>query len=424
MMEDFAKYNSNLENIFHLWIDTSSTPYTNKSSNVAEQIRSLVSIDALKESGVFFTGDNLADKAIRELAAPFTEGSYIIDPTCGSGNLLIAATKLLHVLPTASETLKTWGGKLCGIDIFPEFVYCTKLRIILEVLIRGATLDEPLEKLLSYLPNIFQGNCLDFTTEISKATHIVMNPPFNASDSVVDYEWAKGKISNAAVYYYEIVKSANDGCCVSAILPDVLRSGSRFKNWRDSASNLSDGKISIEGRFDNLTDIDIFILSGIKSSATDNTIPWQRKSECLQTSQLGEFFNISVGTVVPYRDPHEGELCSYIHPKILPKWEEYEKPQEFRYYSGKTHTPPFVVIRRTSGPRDKCRAVPTLILGTAPIAVENHLIVLKPKSGGLKNCRELMKALEKEYVNEFLNERIRCRHLTVTAVSEIPWSKS
>lgn len=422
MMEDFAKYNSTLENIFHLWKEEPSNPYSNENNITAKEVRSLIGIDTLRESGVFFTGDHLADKAVSRFTKEVNDDSFIIDPTCGSGSLLVAATKKLRIMPTASETLKKWGNQLCGIDIYPEFVYCTKLRIVLESLIRGSVLDEPLEKLVSYLTYIKQGNCLDYKPQMGDATHIIMNPPFNSSENAVNYKWAKGKISNAAVYYYEIANSAKDGCCITAILPDVLRSGSRFENWRTNIAPLGQSEVSNEGRFDTHTDIDIFILSGTVSENSRCEIPWQAKETKFDLS-IKDFFDVSVGAVVPYRDPHEGNLYPYIHPKSLPKWGELTSPEEYRHFLGRTYTPPFVAIRRTSGPRDKSRVVPTLILGREPIAVENHLIVLKPKRNGVKQCREVMKMLKQDYVNDFLNTRIRCRHLTVTAVSEIPWRK-
>jgi hypothetical protein len=83
--------------------------------------------------------------------------------------------------------------------------------------------------------------------------------------------------------------------------------------------------------------------------------------------------------------------------------------------------PPFVVIRRTSSPSDKFRASGTIIAGKKAVAVENHLIVIRPKNSTLKDCNELLKLLKSEQTNNFLNERMRCRHLTVGIVKKIPF---
>ena len=93
---------------------------------------------------------------------------------------------------------------------------------------------------------------------------------------------------------------------------------------------------------------------------------------------------------------------------------------ESRRHEGLVYEPPFVVIRRTSRPGHPYRATATVIAGKRPIAVENHLIVCEPKDGKLGTCRKLMKQLKTPAVNEFLNARIRCRHLTVGSVAAIP----
>ncbi|MCK9709477.1 hypothetical protein [Pseudomonas syringae] len=422
-MEGFAEYNTKLEQVFYLWKKDSSS-FSNHSNVTASKVRELIDITTLRESGVFFTSDALAEKAINSFNVPIDDTALVVDPTCGSGSLLVAASRKLSVMPLASETLRQWGKQLCGIDLFPEFVYCTKLRIVLESLVRGAKADKSLSELLDLLINIHTGDCLDNLSVIAKATHLALNPPYSNSKTTARYSWANGKINNAAIYYYELSLVLKDGCSISAILPDVLRSGSRFAAWRSAVEPaLTNSNVSVEGRFDKQTDIDIFILNGLVNKKGFDKVEWQTAETLGKTGslKLRDFFEVAVGAVVPFRDPHEGKLYAYIHPKTLPRWGEISKIPESRNFLGRVFQPPFVAIRRTSGPRDKHRAVPTLVLGKRLVAVENHLIVLTPKNGSLDKCRELLKLLEEKYINEFLNSRIRCRHLTVSAISEIPW---
>jgi len=424
-MEDFAEYNTKLEQIFHLWTHEPDQKFKNNSTITARKVRELIDIATLRESGVFFTSDSLAEKAINNFNIPINEDSFIVDPTCGSGSLLVAASKKMPIADSASETLKQWGLQLCGFDIYPEFVECTKLRIVLETLVRGAKPDKSLKELTNLLTNIQVGNCLENKETISKATHLALNPPYNNSKGIVKYNWARGKINNAAIFYFELSLTLKHGCSISAILPDVLRSGSRFESWRMTVEEkLANTKVSTEGRFDKNTDIDIFLINGIIKKTDRQEIQWQPVKIYGDKSNttIGDHFKVSVGAVVPFRDPHEGPNYSYIHPKTLPRWGEVKKIPEKRKFLGRVFQPPFVVIRRTSGPRDRYRAVPTLILGKRLVAVENHLLVLTPIDGDLNHCRELLKLLKKEQVNVYLNNRIRCRHLTVSAVSEIPWS--
>ena len=92
-----------------------------------------------------------------------------------------------------------------------------------------------------------------------------------------------------------------------------------------------------------------------------------------------------------------------------------------RRHEGKVYKPPFVVIRRTSRPGHPYRAAATVIAGKEAVAVENHLIVCEPKAKTLKMCKKLMTQLKTQTINKFLDERIRCRHLTVGAVAAIPF---
>lgn len=83
-----------------------------------------------------------------------------------------------------------------------------------------------------------------------------------------------------------------------------------------------------------------------------------------------------------------------------------------------------MVIRRTSSPKDKYRASGAIISGKELVAVENHLIIIKPKNNTVKACNELLDLLKSESTNSFLNSRIRCRHLTVSAVKNIPYANN
>ena len=134
---------------------------------------------------------------------------------------------------------------------------------------------------------------------------------------------------------------------------------------------------------------------------------------------LGDRFEVRVGTVVPHRD-EIGDSYPYIHARSVPAWATVREFDESRLHSGRLFKPPFVVIRRTSRPEHRYRAAATIIAGEVPVAVENHLIVCIPLDQRVGSCRQLIKQLKLPNTNEYLNERIRCRHLTVRAIKQIP----
>ena len=93
---------------------------------------------------------------------------------------------------------------------------------------------------------------------------------------------------------------------------------------------------------------------------------------------------------------------------------------EKRRFRGTVLNPPLIVIKRTSSPSDRNRASATIINLREPVAIENHMIVVTPKDGKMDTCRKLMRILQNQKTNDFLNERIRLRHLTIGVIKDIP----
>jgi hypothetical protein len=56
-----------------------------------------------------------------------------------------------------------------------------------------------------------------------------------------------------------------------------------------------------------------------------------------------------------------------------------------------------------------------------PVAVDNHLLVAIPTNDGVASCHRLLELLDTEQTTSMLNGRIRCRHMTVAAIKDLPW---
>ena len=98
---------------------------------------------------------------------------------------------------------------------------------------------------------------------------------------------------------------------------------------------------------------------------------------------VGDRFDISVGPLVDYRSPRKGPRVPYLVAKNFPVWGTVRKPLREPVDSVDVlHDGPFVVIPRTSRPGDSYRARAALVADSRGIAVENHLLVLRPRSGG------------------------------------------
>lgn len=380
-------------------------------------------IETRRKFGAFFTGTDLGALLIA-CGTGSDANSIFYDPTCGMGDLLVAAARRLPIGATLIETLEQWGRQLYGTDLHQEFVDGTKTRLILLARQRHRT-DETLgSSSVTLFPNIRAADGIKQNALFARASYLLLNPPFGQVALRSNCKWAGGRITEAAEFVIVALERANTGTEMLAILPEVLRSGSFSEQWRARVHQLAEVQlIKPYGIFDESADVDVFLLRLVKRATPldQPPFPWSGEID-RQTTTVGDFFDVHVGRVVPHRDPETGEEHPYIHPRCVPTWTVMREFDEFRRHKGLVYEPPFVVIRRTSRPGHPYRATATIIAGKRPVAVENHLIVCEPKDRKMGTCHKLMNQLKTSATNDYLNARIRCRHLTVGSVSTIPYN--
>ncbi|MFT5622303.1 MAG: hypothetical protein ACI9FZ_000223 [Bacteroidia bacterium] len=385
------------------------------------ELRRVSSLEVRREFGVFFTGSELGAKLL-ELCTTFNQNSVIYDPTCGAGDLLVAAARKLPLKRNLNATLTQWGKQLYGTDLHREFIQGARTRLVLLARQRHQSDSKLKSTPAQFFPGIKVGNGLQQARLFKKATHLLLNPPFGVEQVAEDCGWASGKMTLAAEFVAKALEYSNEGVQLFAILPEVLRSGSFSENWQKYIEQLSEiRKVQPYGIFDASADIDVFLLHSIRAKPGHaiQTVPWSPLTAEEQVT-LGDLFEVRVGTVVPHRDEEVGDSYPYIHARSVPAWATVTEFEESRLHTGRLFQPPFVVIRRTSRAEHRYRAAATIIAGEVPVAVENHLIVCIPRDQSIDSCRQLVEQLKLPNTNEYLNERIRCRHLTVRAIKQIP----
>ncbi len=350
------------------------------------------------------------------------QGLYF-DPACGAGDLLIGVAKRLPVAPTLKETILDWGKRLAGWDISPEFVRMAKARLVLLAASRCRARPNSHEIVLdTVFPRISVRDFLAQSKPLQPDDVVVMNPPFSYIATPYDCSWSSGQVNAAAVFTEKVMRQAPVGLRVMAILPEVLRSGTRYDRWRSLLASLAQirGQRPL-GRFDKWTDVDVYLLDLVRVSNEGE----QESKEVLPAGRspggVGRRFSVHVGPVVPHRHKETGPDVRFIHARSVPAWGECEGVVETRRFSGRLFLPPFVVVRRTSRPGDAKRAVPTLVLGQSPVAVENHLMVLVPRDASVATCKELIRRLASHRTDSWLDNRMRCRHLTTRILAALPW---
>ena len=385
------------------------------------ELRRVASVETRRRFGAFFTGTDLSSLLIAQGASIGGE-SVFYDPTCGMGDLLLAAANRLPLGRKLPDTLREWGRQLTGTDLHREFIEGARTRLVLLARQRHDS-DEPLTtSYASLFPHIRVADGLRQHATFERASHLLLNPPFGLVNAPAGCRWAGGRITEAARFVVTALERAEQGAELLAILPDVLRSGSFSKQWRNRVSELAEVHLAEPyGIFDASADVDVFLLRLVRSErgGRHGIHQWPGMT-LVTTTTLADYFDVHVGHVVPHRDKKAGPRHFYIHPRCVPTWRVIRDFSETRKHKGLAFAPPFVVIRRTSRPGDVYRATATVIAGRSPVAVENHLIVCEPKDGKLATCKGLMRQLKTDAVNGYLDSRIRCRHLTVSAVAAIP----
>ena len=387
-------------------------------------LRRSIPLRTRREQGAFLSSSELRVAALRPLQKTIDSSSPFLDPAVGAGDLLLEVARRLPVEQDLAETLRRWGQLLHGRDLEPAFVRLARARLVLLAVARGAV-AKGTGALEAVLPEIKVGDGLELLASGWSGGHIVMNPPFTYRNASEEINWASGRTSEAAVFLAAAVASAQPGTRLTAILPDVIRAGSRYRRLREFVgANLHVTTAEPYGQFDAWTDIDVFILRGVigQSGADTARAQWWRPTN---GERLADRAEISVGPVVPHRDEESEPRRPYLHARKIPLGGEFDVSlAERRGFQKRLSHPPFVVIRRTSRPGDKSRGLGTVIYGTRSVLVDNHLIILKPNDGSVDACRRIVDVLDSTEAREWLDKRIRCRHLTVPTLSELPWIES
>lgn len=386
-----------------------------------EKFRKEVALDVRRSRGAFFTAPLLAERTARELISRTGITSKVVDPCVGMGDLLLAYARHLPVGSRIEDTLADWGEVLHGMDVCGDLARTARLRLKALALYRHGLRYDKL-RLSGEFPNIKAGDFFDNIETLADSPAIFINPPFQQSRAKERLGWSSGQVSMAAIFLSKLLENVGPSTSVMAILPEVLRCGSRYAKLREHIASLGfGGQYTSHGRFDQHADVDVF---STLLSRNDLSGVWAPPGRNHEQQVLSDKFEVRIGPVVPHRTANKGVWRKYICAKSVPLAAESFEPQSCIRFTGTVFDAPFVVLRRTSGPSDKRRSNPTAIVGDRPVAVENHLIVLLPKDreNGLENCQAACRVLRSERTQDYLNTEMRCRHLTKTVVQNIPWS--
>ncbi len=385
----------------------------------ATALRRLVPLPARRKAGAFFTPTTILKVTTQFLIDRLTPSSVVYDPACGAGDLLLAAARALPLQSTTEIALR---HRLIGRDLCPQFIAAARRRLLLEAF-HHESLNTP-----SDFAKIRTGCGLSAIRPFRHATHVIVNPPFGPHPAHSDAPWASGRVSHAATFLWRLLQKLRPGIEVIAILPDVLRSGTNYAAWRRTIAQRADLRsVRFFGQFDHATNVHATLLRFVTKPFDDASpfLDWIDRPRAVR-SRVGDHFDVHVGSIVHFRDPHRGVRHPYIHSRNLLPWSTIRSVHDSRLSVRPPLRPPLVVVRRMSRPGDRHRAVAAIVALDRPVLLDNHLLTLTPRHGGIWACQRLLKELQQPTTTEALDRRIRCRHLTVGALSDLDslWQKS
>jgi hypothetical protein len=409
-LEDYARLSRKCLNNIIAGCDDSLSAFFEASPSIS--VPRLLTKKSMKHHGIFFSGNTWSRKLAKH--APIERDIRYFDPSCGVGDLLSAIAE--RICLSRSEAAKKMRAiTFEGCDIHSPFASIAADQI--NALEKKLDIEGKLVQ-RRFVAEFNSADALKVDWNLSKNHCIVMNPPFQRVTAPTDSNIGSGKISAAALFLEKAILTSPAGVRIVAILPDVIRSGTRYQKLRELLKSRSKViRFEPEGRFSASVNIDVCILVAEIAQKIKRRSPRKEQSN---NKRIGDVFDVCVGTVVPYRDKKISSSRLYIDVSDAPSW-GIVQPKRRHFYNGRLFQPPFVVIKRTSSPSQSDRAKATIIIGENPVMVENHLIVLSPKNKRLSTCKSVLKLLKKETTSEWLNYQIRCRHLTVKAVAEIPY---
>lgn len=395
----------------------------------AEAVKTLLPLNYRQQHGIFFSGHEIATLAATQLFSSLVAGKTVFDPACGAGDLLLAAARQMPLQKNLIATIQNWTQVIGGCDIHNEFVQATRMRLFLLARSRHIERGDINASVLFQSWMFSQIECLDYLKSKSAGRDyscIIANPPFGYVKVPKKCSWSTGQTQLAAVFLDAIVERSHPTQHIVAILPDVLRSGSRYGRWRGQICERSSHvEVLPYGRFDEQTDVDVFLLDikATDQSLDKASVAWpsfHNASDSQQTSnRLRDKYEVRIGSVVPHRLTKRGKWAPYLCVKTAPPFSETTPTNRLRF-TGTLFHPPFLVIRRTSNPADEHRIIPTIVRGENPVAVENHLIAIFPKSNDLSSCISLFKHLTSPQTRNWIDNAIRCRHITKQILLELP----
>lgn len=233
---DYRPYAEHLNDLVRTVVD-GDRPATEISAEAVDEalgdgapaaLRRLGTLEDRQHTGAFFASPELADLAWAPLLPTIDKNSIIVDPSCGAGSLLIPP---LRTLLSHADPLHA-AGQIRGCDLVSTFVEAARARLMLTVASSQPSLEQRDLGNLQF-SGVQQGDALAHMEHLlDGATHVALSPPYELITAPEGCTWAKGKITQAALFTEATVRHMPPGSRIVTILPKILQKGPRYAKWR------------------------------------------------------------------------------------------------------------------------------------------------------------------------------------------------
>jgi len=243
-------------------------------------LRRLGTLQDRQHTGAFFASPELADLAWGPLLPTIDKNSIIVDPSCGAGSLLIPP---LRALLSHADPLKA-ADQIRGCDLVSAFIEATRARLMLTVASSHPSLEQRDLGNLQF-PWVQQGNALMHMERLlDGATHVALSPPYELITAPEGCTWAKGKITQAALFTETTIRHMPADSRMVTILPKILQKGPRYAKWRHAIRQMANVDQVINwGIFDSHSWDVVFLMYLTKRGTGQSPIPrglseWSRST--------------------------------------------------------------------------------------------------------------------------------------------------
>ncbi|MGH2971769.1 MAG: N-6 DNA methylase [Gaiellaceae bacterium] len=184
--------------------------------------------------GRFYTPRSLASILVeRALQEPIPEEGVIVDPACGAGSLLTAATEILVATRPPEDAVRTVVGRLRGTDLDPVAARLCELAVRVALLPAWMAIPDSQRPAIPRLATVTDG-----LADTAPAALVLANPPFgrrrlSAEQRLRHAPVLYGHAHLPSLFLHAAVERLSRGGVAAFVVPTSVVGGAYYQRLRE-----------------------------------------------------------------------------------------------------------------------------------------------------------------------------------------------